>query len=198
MSGSSQNGIDGSHQVDENMQRAQERDASTKQSFHFRRNVFPPDRIPQQYDLNSRPVSPPSSSIPPSPTSSRPTSVQFNGTRDLNGNSEGSSRVNQIRTGENERSHSRSSTVNTDCSIPDETEGRDGGPCESVEMTMNEIINGREEGFPGLMGVVNAYLNSLNVDLATKCELRRYLDLIKLRAKGECGVRCLRGKETPG
>lgn len=53
---------------------------------------------------------------------------------------------------------------------------------------MNEIINGREEGFPGLMGVVNAYLNSLNVDLATKCELRRYLDLIKLRAKGECAM----------
>lgn len=53
-------------------------------------------------------------------------------------------------------------------------------------MTINEIINGKGDGdsFPGLMGVVNAYLNSLNVDVATKCELRRYLDLIKHRAKG--------------
>ena len=53
-------------------------------------------------------------------------------------------------------------------------------------MTMDEVINGRGDGaFPGLMGVVNAYLNSLNVDVATKCDLRRYLDLIKWRARGK-------------
>ncbi len=57
--------------------------------------------------------------------------------------------------------------------------------CQIVHMSMDEIINGRGDSFPGLMGVVNAYLNSLNVDVATKCELRRYLDLIKYRAKGE-------------
>lgn len=51
-------------------------------------------------------------------------------------------------------------------------------------MTIDEVINGRGD-YPGLMGLVNAYLNSVNVDLATKCELRRYLDLIKYRAKGE-------------
>ena len=55
---------------------------------------------------------------------------------------------------------------------------------DMADMTINEIING-VDGFPGLMGVVNAYLNSLNVDLTTKCELRRYLDLIKLRARGD-------------
>lgn len=51
-------------------------------------------------------------------------------------------------------------------------------------MTLDEVINGRGDSFPGLMGVVNAYLNSLNVDVNTKCELRRYLNLIKHRAKG--------------
>ena len=56
--------------------------------------------------------------------------------------------------------------------------------CELVDMTADEVINGRGE-FPGLLGVVNAYLNSLNVDVNTKCELRKYLDLIKLRAKGQ-------------
>lgn len=52
---------------------------------------------------------------------------------------------------------------------------------------MDEVINGRGDGstFPGLLGVVNAYLNSLNVDVVTKCELRRYLDLVKWRARGE-------------
>ena len=86
-----------------------------------------------------------------------------------------------------ERCASRNSTR---CSSPDEEE--DGG-CEAVEMTLDEVINGRGEGFPGLMGVVNAYLNSLNVDVATKCELRRYLDLIKYRAKG---VFVLRGHRS--
>ena len=61
---------------------------------------------------------------------------------------------------------------------------------ECVAMSLDEVINGFEgsderAGFPGLLGVVNAYLNSLNVDVATKCELRRYLDLIKYRAGGE-------------
>lgn len=61
---------------------------------------------------------------------------------------------------------------------------------ECVAMSLNEVINGFEgtderAGFPGLLGLVNAYLNSLNVDVATKCELRRYLDLIKFRASGE-------------
>jgi len=56
-----------------------------------------------------------------------------------------------------------------------------------MEMTLDEVINGRGDGdvFPGLMGVVNAYLNSLNVDVRTKCDLRRYLDLIKWRARGK-------------
>lgn len=51
-------------------------------------------------------------------------------------------------------------------------------------MTLDEVINGNGDTFPGLMGVVNAYLNSLNVDVCTKCNLRKYLDLIKYRAKG--------------
>lgn len=35
------------------------------------------------------------------------------------------------------------------------------------------------------MGVVNAYLNSLDVEFATKERLRIYLDLVKQRADGE-------------
>jgi glutamate--cysteine ligase catalytic subunit len=54
---------------------------------------------------------------------------------------------------------------------------------EVEEMTVNEVINGKD-AFPGLMGVVNAYLNSLNVDHFTRCEIRKYLDLIKNRAAG--------------
>lgn len=35
------------------------------------------------------------------------------------------------------------------------------------------------------MGVVNAYLNSLDVEFATKERLRKYLNLIKRRADGK-------------
>ncbi|CAE6435924.1 unnamed protein product [Rhizoctonia solani] len=54
---------------------------------------------------------------------------------------------------------------------------------EYEEMTMNEIINGKGT-FPGLLGVVNAYLDSLNVEFTAKLKLKKYLDLIKRRADG--------------
>lgn len=55
---------------------------------------------------------------------------------------------------------------------------------EYEEMTIAEIINGKGEGFPGLLGVVNTYLNTLNVEFASKKRMRTYLNLIKWRADG--------------
>jgi glutamate--cysteine ligase catalytic subunit len=43
---------------------------------------------------------------------------------------------------------------------------------------------GEEDSFPGLIPLVEAYLDSVNIDVATRCELSRYLDLIKKRADG--------------
>lgn len=67
------------------------------------------------------------------------------------------------------------------------------GPVEDEYelMTINEIINGQTSisetdgaGFPGLVPLVESYLNSVNVDVETRCELARYLDLIRNRANG--------------
>ena len=64
-------------------------------------------------------------------------------------------------------------------------------PTGSVEdehslMTIDDIINGQPgEGFPGLVPLVESYLNSVNVDVETKCGLARYLDLIRKRASGQ-------------
>jgi glutamate--cysteine ligase catalytic subunit len=151
------------------MQRAQTKDASRLSSFHFRRQVFPNDRPQTRYDIGSRPVSPPTSTSTSRRTS--PPASPVDRLHHLNGNGNGNS----------PRSRSAQSTR---CSSPEAEEEQ--GP-EVMEMTMDEVINGRGDGaaFPGLMGVVNAYLNSLNVDVATKCDLRRYLDLIKWRARGE-------------
>ncbi|KAF2005601.1 glutamate-cysteine ligase, partial [Amniculicola lignicola CBS 123094] len=58
---------------------------------------------------------------------------------------------------------------------------------EYEAMSINDIINGQqacEDGFPGLIPLVENYLNSMNVDVETRCELARYLDLIRKRADG--------------
>nr|XP_018262051.1 glutamate-cysteine ligase catalytic subunit [Kwoniella dejecticola CBS 10117]OBR84209.1 glutamate-cysteine ligase catalytic subunit [Kwoniella dejecticola CBS 10117] len=153
--------------VDENMQRAQERSASTSQSFYFRKHVFPEDKPLSRFDLNSRPVSPPNPSTPISVSPRQSIHIP-------NGNGNGNGNANEYP----KEATSRSSST---CSSPVEPENSD----EAPEMTIDEIINGDGKSFPGLMGLVNAYLNSLNVDVCTKCDLRRYLDLIKYRAKGQ-------------
>ena len=54
------------------------------------------------------------------------------------------------------------------------------------------VLTKQDESFPGLLGLVNLYLNSLNMDVSTKCQLRKYLDLVKRRAKGKLfGPRCV-------
>ncbi|KAF9888156.1 hypothetical protein FE257_009293 [Aspergillus nanangensis] len=61
------------------------------------------------------------------------------------------------------------------------------GPVESEYdlMTISDIINGSASGsFPGLIPLVESYLNSLNVDVETRCSLASYLDLIRKRANG--------------
>ena len=57
---------------------------------------------------------------------------------------------------------------------------------EYEEMTIDEIINGSLNGeFPGLIPIVESYLDSVNVDVETRCELATYLSLISKRASGE-------------
>lgn len=82
------------------------------------------------------------------------------------------------------------------------------GPVEDEYelMTIDEIINGQQQrqhqqnhhqeneingdsdseySFPGLIPLVETYLNSINIDVETRCGLARYLDLIRRRASGE-------------
>jgi len=59
------------------------------------------------------------------------------------------------------------------------------GEPEWEEMSVNEIINGQKKGgFPGLVRLVEKYLDSMNVDITTRCEIQRYLDLVSQRASG--------------
>ncbi|XP_018361775.1 PREDICTED: glutamate--cysteine ligase catalytic subunit isoform X2 [Trachymyrmex cornetzi] len=56
---------------------------------------------------------------------------------------------------------------------------------EYTEFTINEIINGKNGIFPGLVPLVNSYLANMNVDADTHCTIQRYLKLIQKRASGE-------------
>ncbi|KAJ1985777.1 glutamate--cysteine ligase [Dimargaris cristalligena] len=52
-------------------------------------------------------------------------------------------------------------------------------------MTIDEIINGQEGGFVGLIPVINSYLDSLNINVETHCRINQYLNLVSKRANGE-------------
>jgi glutamate--cysteine ligase catalytic subunit len=61
---------------------------------------------------------------------------------------------------------------------------------EYALMSIEEIVNGPndadtdEEHFPGLIPLVESYLESMNVDIETRCVLATYLDFIRKRADG--------------
>jgi glutamate--cysteine ligase catalytic subunit len=63
------------------------------------------------------------------------------------------------------------------------------GPVEDeyALMSIDEIMNGSKDNsndFPGLIPLVESYLDSMNMDVETRCELAAYLDLIRRRADG--------------
>ncbi|GAB1216182.1 ADP-ribosylation factor GTPase-activating protein gcs1 [Aspergillus terreus] len=78
-----------------------------------------------------------------------------------------------------------SSTTSSACNTPPPSPPL--GPVDSEYelMTISDIINGSDDGsFPGLIPLVESYLNSVNVDVETRCSLATYLDLIRKRANG--------------
>ena len=53
------------------------------------------------------------------------------------------------------------------------------------EMTMDEIMNGKGDYYPGLIPLVYAYLEIIKCDTITMKRVGEYLELIKLRSRGE-------------
>ncbi|CAH1247844.1 GCLC [Branchiostoma lanceolatum] len=56
---------------------------------------------------------------------------------------------------------------------------------EYTKMTINEIISGQAGGFQGLVSLMNSYLETVDVDVDTRCSVQQYLRLIQKRASGE-------------
>ncbi|VDD93461.1 unnamed protein product [Enterobius vermicularis] len=56
---------------------------------------------------------------------------------------------------------------------------------EIIEMTVNEIINGKDDEFPGLVPLIHQYLDSADVDVDTRCTITQYLTFLQKRASGK-------------
>ncbi|KAI0085186.1 glutamate-cysteine ligase catalytic subunit [Irpex rosettiformis] len=143
--------------VDENMRRAQRRNAAREEKFYFRKDVFPAG-VPSPL---STPLSSPHSSGASSP-------IESNG---VNGNIHHKPRKLQNCFGE----------------VPKPETSDVFGPIEDEyeEFTLDEIFNGKGDQFLGLLGLVRAYLDTLEVEASELLRIREYLDLIEQRSNGK-------------
>jgi hypothetical protein len=55
---------------------------------------------------------------------------------------------------------------------------------EFSKMSINEIFNGKEAGFPGLMALIQDYLQDMDLDLETNSTIQTYLRFIGKKASG--------------
>ena len=84
----------------------------------------------------------------------------------------------------------------------DETDTAASIPEDYAEMDIDTIMNGKvwhkiqnntynnnympQGAFPGLIPLMRMYVNSLEVDVDTRCTIQQYLKLIQKRASGQC------------
>ncbi|KAK4138088.1 glutamate-cysteine ligase-like protein [Trichocladium antarcticum] len=148
--------------VDENMETAHARDAVLTRRFHFRRNLFPATRARSSRGSNSG-ASTPVTSRPPTPTG--PVDDEH---RPMT--------VNEIING---TAYARSTSAAASASASATTT-----PGHPAERGQDHDDDGGEY-FPGLIPLVESYLDAINIDVATRCRLATYLDLIRRRASGE-------------
>ncbi|KAG9316627.1 glutamate-cysteine ligase, catalytic subunit [Chiua virens] len=135
--------------VDENMTRAQKRDAAHTGKFFFRKNVLPPGYIS------------PAMSTPSSSGSCSPVDWQ-------------DGMPPKERKLRNCFPRVPAPYILVGTPVEDEYE----------EMSMKEIFNGKGTKFLGLLGLVDAYLETLDTDPSEKQQINKYLDLVRRRADG--------------
>lgn len=142
--------------VDANMQRAHSRNAAVKGKFFFRRHMAPLEEGDDGYGVKY--------------------SSMF--ARAANGESVSrtSSRNDDEEVDENGVSKQRRKAPFAPGSNEENS---------YEEMTMTEIMAGKGDYFPGLIPLVQAYLDYINCDSITRRRIDQYLDFIQKRASGE-------------
>jgi glutamate--cysteine ligase catalytic subunit len=54
-----------------------------------------------------------------------------------------------------------------------------------VELSVQDILEGKRDSFPGLIPLVEAYLDAIKCDDESRSKTKRYIDLLRKRASGE-------------
>ncbi|KAF9567957.1 glutamate-cysteine ligase catalytic subunit [Agrocybe pediades] len=134
--------------VDENMARAQQRDASVSNKFFFRKDIYTNGRSGNSSVTSSSGASTPSDGSP-------------------------KKKEKKLRNCFPPPPLPEKGNV-TRLPVPEEYE----------EMTMNEIMNGKGTNFPGLLPLVDAYLDTLDIEPQHMEKIQEYLDLIRRRSDG--------------
>ncbi|KAF7321268.1 Glutamate-cysteine ligase catalytic subunit [Mycena kentingensis (nom. inval.)] len=136
--------------VDENMARAQKRDAAQSGKFFFRKNVSSPPSSAAPSSCNSGCSSPIADTMPvPIPIKDKKMRNCF-----------------------------------PDPPLPESDSLSMPVDDEYEEMSMDEIINGKGADFPGLLGLINTYLETLDMEPDERSRIDAYLDLVRRRANG--------------
>lgn len=53
-----------------------------------------------------------------------------------------------------------------------------------VSIILNHDYFFQGDKFPGLITLINSYLESINIDIESRCKLGKYLEFVKKKAKG--------------
>ncbi|KAF8160745.1 glutamate-cysteine ligase catalytic subunit [Crassisporium funariophilum] len=134
--------------VDENMERAQQRDASTSRSFYFRKDVYSTVRSAGSSACSSSGTSSPVDGAPKKKEKKMRNCFP------------------PVPTPENGFAYTQP--------VEEEYE----------EMSMNEIMNGKGDDFPGLLPLVDLYLDTLEIENEDMVKIQKYLDLVRRRSNG--------------
>ena len=143
--------------VDANMQRAHSRNAAAKGKFFFRRHMAPLEEGDDGYGVRYNSMF--SRSVNGKESASNTTSSRFGDELDDEGVSR-QRRTAPFASGSDEEN-------------------------SYEEMTMTEIMCGKGDYFPGLIPLVQAYLDHINCDTITRSRIDTYLDFIEKKATGE-------------
>lgn len=163
----------------ENMETAHTRDAVLNSKFWFRKDPFSPPKQNSDHsshasqDGNDQPSDaiPPSSSLGGSSTLADSNRTHHDTTLPRVSSEYELMTICEIINGPNPISTTSSAATST----PN---------FQAQAQRAPSVIQTSPPPFPGLIPLVESYLNSVNIDVTTRCFLARYLDLIRLRAAG--------------
>ncbi|AEO62432.1 uncharacterized protein THITE_2125101 [Thermothielavioides terrestris NRRL 8126] len=156
--------------VDENMETAHARDAVLSRRFYFRRNPFPTSSSRTARSSSASGASTPVVSRPPTPTG--PVEDEYR-LMSVNEIINGSAYARATASYSNLQPADSAAAGSTSASSPEQ------------QQKQAQAGDENDDDFPGLIPLVESYLDSVNVDVATRCRLAAYLDLIRRRASGE-------------